>query len=941
MTHPTPETSSRSLAQLLSIAAATVVLAVPALAVAPDPDHAVSHRGFDARIEWNQGFAEVTPSSLQVRALDGLRAELPELAVTFDRTTGVTRTIYNRAGYLTSGLEASSDPLETALEFATSRLPALGLTDADLEGFEVTDNVFTRVTGASHIYLRQTHRGLPVYNGQLQINVNRDGKIISVNNAFVPELAAAVNDARPSLGAAEAVVAAALHLELDLVSVPAVLAEKSDAGQTTRLSGAGLSLDEIEARLMWLPVRAGDVRLVWSFQIQTLDSAHWYDLTIDAHSGETLTRFDWTSAGIYQVYEEPVESPIHTNPPPPFDARPLVVNPEDTTASPSGWFSGGVMDGNNVHACLDTDNDNSCDTPEATCLSTACVFPVLLQLPPIFSWEAAVSNLFYWNNLIHDVQYQYGFDEAGGNFQEDNFGNGGSGSDSVNAQAQDGGGNCNANFSTPKDGSNPRMQMYTCNRANPSRDGDFDNGVIVHEYGHGISNRQVGGPSNSSCLGNDQQAGEGWSDWLALWYTADSNDTGPQARGIGAYLFNKAANGGTIRGQAYSTDDSVNTWTYESIDGASVPHGVGSRWAQALWEVYWKLVDRHGFSADKYDATGGAGNQRAMLYVNEGLKNTACSPTFVDNRDGILQAAADNHGGEDVCALWEAFAAFGLGEDAVSGGSNSTTPTNGFDVPSFCTEGYLQVGNVFGDEVLRSVPLVGFDTPRVVMGPPSYNGGDPTPVEVSGVGSGIFSYSLPEWDYLDNNHNLEILGFLALEDGPQTLGSLVAEAGSESLDHNWVTVSFEQTFSSAPVVLTQVASIVGGQAVTPRLRNITATSFQIRLQEEEGNNGTHGSLERVDWIAIQPGSTRIDNKEVIVGRTANAVTEDWYTIELASSSAQIFLADIQTFDGTDPAALRYRNFSLTSVQVKVEEEQSADSEVTHNSEEIGYVVIGN
>ena len=72
----------------------------------------------------------------------------------------------------------------------------------------------------------------------------------------------------------------------------------------------------------------------------------------------------------------------------------------------------------------------------------------------------AVQNLFFLNNLIHDELYRHGFDEAAGNFQEDNLGNGGRGSDSVNAEAQDGGGTNNANFATPKDGQNPRMQMY-------------------------------------------------------------------------------------------------------------------------------------------------------------------------------------------------------------------------------------------------------------------------------------------------------------------------------------------------------------------------------------------------------------------------------------------------------------------------------------------------
>ena len=79
-------------------------------------------------------------------------------------------------------------------------------------------------------------------------------------------------------------------------------------------------------------------------------------------------------------------------------------------------------------------------------------------------------------------------------------GRGGSGSDSVNAEAQDAAdaiffpGNCNANFGTPPDGSNPRMQMFLCDADSPKRDGDLDAGVIVHEYGHGISLRLTGGP---------------------------------------------------------------------------------------------------------------------------------------------------------------------------------------------------------------------------------------------------------------------------------------------------------------------------------------------------------------------------------------------------------------------------------------------------------------
>jgi hypothetical protein len=70
----------------------------------------------------------------------------------------------------------------------------------------------------------------------------------------------------------------------------------------------------------------------------------------------------------------------------------------------------------------------------------------------------AVQNLFYLNNVMHDVLETYGFDEAAGNFEGD---------DPVNAEAQDGSGLDNANFATPPDGSSPRMQMYLWSGTTP------------------------------------------------------------------------------------------------------------------------------------------------------------------------------------------------------------------------------------------------------------------------------------------------------------------------------------------------------------------------------------------------------------------------------------------------------------------------------------------
>ncbi len=678
-------------------------LPAQAFVAEPGPHQA---RNFDARVDYNLTFA-AAPRRGQLEAIQGLRDVAPGLAVTYDRTTGATRTLLSRDGYLTAE-RPTADAMTIAQEFVTAYYEHLGLTPADLADYEVTDEVTSAATGATHIYLRQVYLGLPVYNGQLHINVNRDGRIMSVNNTCMPDIAAAADSNIPELSAGGAVAAAANHLGIQLDRLPEVISTDMSPAGVTRVRGDDISRTNIEARLMWLPIRSGEARLVWNFQVATLDDRHVYDFTVDAFSGEVWTRFDWVANDSYGVFPAPVESPNHSPALPPADDRQIVLDPADPVASPFGWhdtngFPGAeftVHQGNNVHAYDDANDIGGgicTSTPSPPAVEPDCGglldcnfdFPIdFATQDPLTYTSGAVTNLFYWNNLIHDVQYQYGFDEAGGNFQENSYGGGGLAADYVLAEAQDGSGINNANFCTPPDGFRPRMQMFLWNLTTPRRDGAFDNGIILHEYGHGISNRLVGGPSNVSCLGNLQQPGEGLSDWWSLVYTAELGDLGTDARGIGTYALGQPTSGPGVRTQRYSTDPAINTHTYESISGKVIPHGVGEVWAQAAWEVYWALVDAHGFDPDLKNALGGSGNQRAMLYVNEGLKNTICSPTFVDVRDGILQAAASPpFNGQDVCLLWEAFAAFGLGEDAVSGGPNSTAPTNGFAVPAICLGG--------------------------------------------------------------------------------------------------------------------------------------------------------------------------------------------------------------------------------------------------------------
>ncbi|GAB3203237.1 putative repeat protein (TIGR01451 family) [Pontibacter aydingkolensis] len=218
----------------------------------------------------------------------------------------------------------------------------------------------------------------------------------------------------------------------------------------------------------------------------------------------------------------------------------------------------------------------------------------------------------------------------------------------------------------------------------PLRDGDLDNGIIAHEYGHGISIRLTGGPG-TQCLSGAEQGGEGWSDFFALFMTMREGDTGPQRRGIGTYVLSESTDGGGIRPAPYSTDMGINPYTYGMVSNPeiSVPHGVGFIWATMLWELTWNLINEYGYDPDIYNGKGG--NNIALRLVIDGLKLQPCSPGFIDARDAILAADQINNGGANQCYIWQAFAKRGLGYSAQQGSNNDLTDgVEAFDMPPSC-----------------------------------------------------------------------------------------------------------------------------------------------------------------------------------------------------------------------------------------------------------------
>jgi len=793
--------------------------------------------------------------------------------------------------------QSNKSAIQTYLETNRSQF---GLTTQDISDWVIDSEVKGSATGITSTFITQRHDGIEVFNAQSNAWV-KNNTVLKVENNFQKNIASKVNSNTPTLSVIQGIRAACS--KLGITPVPNYSIAQTKSSKSFMLTD-NVNEDLITAKLVYQVMNDKNLKLAWYYQFYSPDGQHLWDVRIDALNGNILDKNDLTIscsfekphnekkdlnkgfdfnkilfkdtftapleviAGSYRVIPYNYVSPNHS----PFQ---LITTAGNTLASPNGWHDANALGGtnaalkftysrgNNVLAQDDIngDNGNGVRADGGATLNFDFAPGNESTLPATYL-PSSTTNLFYMNNIMHDVWYQYGFDEASGNFQQNNLGRGGTTSgtgDYVLADAQDGIANAktlppfsvtnlqnrnNANFSAPNDGQRPRMQMYmwddgaplinylnvnspagiagprpakdnsfegtdhatvpvapaaiTSDLAlytndpvnvgqNPNSgcapatnpfdvsgkitlirrggcffkdkvknaqdagalaviimdsipqsptyigtigmtstglvgitipaisitkdageiliaemangpvnvtiqdpgnsylfaDGSYDNGVISHEYGHGISNKLIGGPTNSSCMTNFEQMGEGWSDWFSLMMQIKTGDAGTDAKPIGTYVVNEANTDGGLRsppwdleGFPYSTDMTVNQLTFADSNNpdntnSGYRYTIGKVWASMMWDLTWAYIDRYGFDPDIYNGTGG--NNKVMRLALDALKLEACNTdSFVNARDKIFAADQASTGGANYNMIAEVFRRRGLGLNASSGDVNNS-----------------------------------------------------------------------------------------------------------------------------------------------------------------------------------------------------------------------------------------------------------------------------
>jgi len=697
-----------------------------------------------------------------VRGEENLRSKVPTLKIEYNRDLRIPEVITPdvwKAEINNLSAPTGSSRAETLRNFVKQNNDLVGIDDNQANSLKVVADYSNPEGPMGFALLQQRINGIQVFRGEIKAGFRKDGSMVRVINNLAPGVD--YSSVSKSFGdPLRAVEAAARNLKIDPASL--------DSGRTVRGSDKNMFVygdgdDATTAEKIYFPTEIGVMRPAWKVLIWQPNNAFY--VVVDAETGTPLWRKnitnDQTESATYSVYRntnamiDVAHSPFPWLPGPIDPSLPVATssvaranvskigNEGSYSFNDLGWITDGAnmgnghTKGNAVEAGLDIDGSDGVDAPVAG-VNRVFDFSYNPYNPNDGTGDdpttadhrnGSVVQLFYICNWFHDEMYRLGWTETAFNFQDDNFGRGGNGSDSVRCEAQDSSGFNNANFSTPSDGGRGRMQMYVWNITSPSLDGSIDADIVIHEFTHGLSNRLhmnvFGFTSNMS-----KMMGEGFSDFYAHSLLSQPSDplngiytlsgwaTSDILGGLSSYYygirrFPKApiafTGGPNNRPHNPITFADIDQEEVDYSDGAfpapvaghlsntaDQEHSGGEVWSAALWEVRNLIVGRLGWDP---------GNRRTLQIVTDGMKMAPSNPTYLQERDAIIAAASAQalapEASADVSDVREGFRRRGMGFTATvdneGTGSGTARVTEAFDFPNANFADPIVVSDSVGD----------------------------------------------------------------------------------------------------------------------------------------------------------------------------------------------------------------------------------------------------
>lgn len=680
------------------------------------------------------------------RAAAKLKAKVPTLKVEYNQDLRIPEVIAPDVTMGRAFLTSSSKEKHSLMlaDFLKANKELVGASERQIDELKLFSEYTNPDGNLSYVEYDQEINGIPVFRGEVKAAFTKKGELIRVINNFAPglEYSSLSTDFKDAV---DALRSAAKYIDHELTDSEQTRdAARSDSNRIVFGEGEWSPT----AEKIYFPTEPGVAVPAWRVLIWQPSNAFY--LIVDADTGSLLWRKNMTEdqaqPATYNVYANSnaminvADSPA---PGSPFITSPLtgtqgsIISRAHITRvgaeapygfNSLGWIADGnnSTDGNNVESGLDLVTPDGIDFGTQATGDPFRNFVSTWNPPPgspgpgdipqlAAARRGAVIQQFYILNLYHDELYRLGFTESAKNFQDNNFGRGGVGSDRISAEGQDFSGNNNANFGTGPDGTRGKMQMYTWTGSDPDRDGTGEAQIILHEVSHGTSNRLHGNAGGLS-TNMARAMGEGWSDFYSHALLSEPGDPLNGIYPLSGYLLYQSFSVGTqnyyygirrfpkaiMSATGGPQNKPFNPLTFADIDQSKIntadgafpamtgnhistnadqTHAAGEVWSSSLWEVRGKMVERLGWDV---------GNRRILQLVTDGMKMSPLNPTFLQARDSILAAAfgsattADQV--KDGADVWAGFAIRGMGVSAsiqnAGTGTGDTRVTEAFDQPN-------------------------------------------------------------------------------------------------------------------------------------------------------------------------------------------------------------------------------------------------------------------
>jgi hypothetical protein len=386
---------------------------------------------------------------------------------------------------------------EFAAEFYLKKLTGVNKSNKSLEK-SVLSSFHDLGRGAKVAKYKQEVAGVEVFNREYNIMMDRDFNLVASSGYFISNNASksarsviknVENTFGNSVNSINAVYSAmgGDNEKLSLISKGSN--DKYEKFTATNTSTDKVLLGEPRAKKVFFEHKNKLVAAHYvEMEVGELDSndSEYYGYVVSVQTGEVLFKKNLTSHAAdfnYRIYADadgkPWDSPHGDVMPAPAGSdveayltadyldAPLVTLSHGSISKMDAWLADDATStsGNNVTAYVDavapqgfTNGDYMAETTSANTFDYK--YDDSEAEYSVNNRKAAIVNLFYMNNYLHDDYYDHGFDEASGNAQALNYGRGGVEGDALNVEVQDNSGFNNANMSTPADGYSPRMQMY-------------------------------------------------------------------------------------------------------------------------------------------------------------------------------------------------------------------------------------------------------------------------------------------------------------------------------------------------------------------------------------------------------------------------------------------------------------------------------------------------